>query len=79
MLWLVIALLGVFLIVAVWKKGKLKESPYKSIFYLGVAFTAIGLFEQLRYHEWGLLPLGLVFLLAGWVNRKKWHKSKNNH
>lgn len=73
--WLVVAFLGVVFIVVSWKRGGVKKLDYKGLFYVGLIFTAVGVFEKVRYGDVGLLALGIIFLVVGLAKKKEWRKS----
>jgi hypothetical protein len=75
-LWLLIALLGIFLIFFAWKRGNVKAADDKGILYLGLIFTTVGLYGWIKYGEWGFLLMGLIFLAASYI-KKIGKKSKN--
>ena len=69
---LIILLAIIAIIVAMKKKGKKHVPDYRVFFNLGIIFTIVGFTTD----NPAMLPFGLVLLLVGFVNRKKWKKAR---
>jgi predicted membrane channel-forming protein YqfA (hemolysin III family) len=56
------------------KKGKPKETDYRSFFLMGISWLLIGFPLMLIYRETfnALFVMGMVFTIMGAVNKDKW-------
>ncbi|MCW8965171.1 MAG: hypothetical protein OQK82_00580 [Candidatus Pacearchaeota archaeon] len=70
---ILIILLGIVAIISFKRKGKQKEADYQTFFVIGVIWTIFGAI----FHEsvFFFLPIGIVFMILGLVNKDKWKKN----
>jgi len=76
MLWaifsiLILLILGIVLIF-VYKKGEINSPDHYTLFIIGVVWFPLGIV----FNNPVLWILGLVFLTAGLLNKKKWKKNR---
>lgn len=56
------------------KINSVKKTDYYSLFVLGGIFFFVGLFINL----YGLMALGIVFLISGITNKNQWYENKSS-
>jgi len=73
-----IVVLGVAAIVTIKKKGRHHETDYKTFFVMGIIWIIIfGGYSIIRGElTSAFFALGIVFFVAGAVNRNKWKNAK---
>ena len=82
--WILVAVLVLLAVLALgywlWKKGKKRKTNYKTFFYIGIAWMAMGLSLALGLGQpsyYGLFAMGAVFAVLGWLNRGKWKEDES--
>lgn len=82
--WILVAVLAAVVVLGLvyffWKKGKAHKPAYKTWFYIGIVWMAMGLplataLKQPPYY--GFFVIGVVFAVLGWLNRDKWEDEKS--
>ncbi len=75
-LWIILSVLivlfGVALLALVMQRKNKRPPDYYNFFIMGLIWTAIGI----PMKNYALGSMGLVFLIAGLVNKKKWKKNR---
>jgi 4-amino-4-deoxy-L-arabinose transferase-like glycosyltransferase len=74
-------LVGIILVVLVWKKRKtgVKQEPdYQAFFTMGLSFIAMGTALSIVINPGflGFLALGIIYMLWGLKNKDKWKKKE---
>jgi len=76
--WLLIVILIlilIFLVISIIMKAKYKRpTDYYSLFWMGIIWIVLGIPLQ----NFLLSGLGIVFMVAGLVNKKKWKQNKRD-
>ena len=72
-MWGILALLLILAGVAIYLKKKYKTpTDYYSLFIMGIIWIPLGI----PLKNYALSGMGLVFMIIGLVNKKKWNKKK---
>ncbi len=73
-----IVLGAVFIIMAKRKKGVASEPDYRTFFYMGLVWVLFGapMMFLHRFEFNALFAMGVIFLVMGAANRKKWKKKE---
>lgn len=72
---ILIAFLIIFLIR---NKGKKPEPDYYLFFILGIIWTGVGVSLSTTTGNYGILIIGITFLVLGLVNKDKWKTNKKS-
>ena len=80
--WLIIAILIILILVAIValvnaKKGQRRPPDYYAFFWMGLIWTIFGI-PLYREGNFAFLAMGIIFLITGLANKKKWKDNRVN-